>query len=208
MQTNLLSKWTFQISFLQALPFVRQNSTSAQPSLCGCHLPKRPYLSFGMVFDFLVNFETVKRLGKENCKVWSSMDKTLASEMCSSVKFGQWLNILVFCRQVRVEARWPLESCADASSGHLSSRTGWFCIHPWKDFQHLCVGLVVDCTLSRQALISPDSKLFRWVKCLDLCQEYAFMIDFLISVCADPVWRSTWNKEYLELWCLLSLMRG
>ena len=34
-------------------------------------------------------------------------------------------------------------------------------IHPWKDRHELCVGLVLDCTLSRQALITPDSKLFR-----------------------------------------------
>ena len=33
-------------------------------------------------------------------------------------------------------------------------------IHPWKDRHKLCVGLVVDCTFSRQALITPTPNSF------------------------------------------------
>ena len=84
----------------------------------------------------------------------------------------------------------------------VNYQAGWFCIHPWKDFQHLCVGLVVDCTLSRQALITPDSKLFRWVY-VSIYAKNAFMIDFMyiflyllvqIPLGESPEIKNIWNS--------------
>ena len=62
------------------------------------------------------------------------------------------MNILVFCRQVRVEHDGQGVA---ALAWSFISRLVCQNIHPWKEFQHLCVGLVVDCTLSLKALDYP-----------------------------------------------------
>ena len=81
---------------------------------------------------------------------------------------------------MRVEARWPLESCADASSGHLSSRSGWFYIRPWKDSSTtLCRFGLEDYRLSRRALITPSPNSFGEI--IDFFYAKILIYDFLCS---------------------------
>ena len=51
----------------------------------------------------------------------------------------------IIADKVRVHARWPMESCAERAWSFIVRLVLYA---PWKDLQHLCVGLVVDCTLS------------------------------------------------------------
>ena len=81
------------------------------------------------------------------------------------------MNILVFCRQVRVEHDGQGVA---ALAWSFISRLVCQNIHPWKDFQtSLCrfgCGL-----LSHQALDNPGLQTLSVSFYLDLCQEYDFM---------------------------------
>ena len=130
-----------------------------------CHLPKRSTSGFGMVFGSVgQRFETVKlfwikikRFGVQWIKFWSASKVKcdpsvllvsllklpgIIADKCVSMHDGQW--------KAALNASWS-----------FIKQNRLVYIHPWKDLQHLCVGLVVDCTLFRQALIIPVSKLFR-----------------------------------------------
>ena len=95
--------------------------------------------------NHLVTFKTVKRFGNKKYKVWCQWLKLLSrsesKKLDPSVKIGQCLNILVLLQNKCVlDARWPMESCAESSFGHFSSRSVGKICTSGRICQWSCVG--------------------------------------------------------------------
>ena len=128
------------------------------------------------------------------------------SEMWSSVKICHWLNFLVFCRQVRVESRWPRSSCASLV---IYQQVGLSEYSPLERFPTSLWRFGCGLQTLIRHLITRDSKLFRWAQWFLLCQDFAhYMILCTFSdICLCRSWgRITWNKELeifvdFSLWC-------
>ena len=104
-----------------------------------------PYLVSEWCSNYLVTFKTVKRFGNKKYKVWCQWLKLLSrsesKKLDPSVKIGQCLNILVLLQNKCVlDARWPMESCAESSFGHFSSRSVGKICTSGKFCQWSCVG--------------------------------------------------------------------
>ena len=90
----------------------------------------------------------------------------------------------------------------------VNYQAGWFYMHPGKISQQLCVGLVVDCLLSRQALITRDAKLFRWANDLFYAKILILMILCTCSyICLcrslgeSPEIKNIWISGDFFHWC-------
>ena len=150
-----------------------------------CHLPKWYTIGFGMVFKFFgqqlkqsnVFGYKIKRFGVNG----QNSCQEVKVKLDPSIKIGQCLNILVLLQNKCVlDARWPMESCAESSFGHFSSRSVGKICTSGKICQWSCVGFGYRLQHTHRHLISPTPNSIRWDMFPFICQEFAFIIDVLI----------------------------
>ena len=95
--------------------------------------------------------------------------------MIQVLKFGQWLNILVFCRTV-CRWTWPLESCARVE---LWSSSRLVFIHPWNGSSLTLCRFCLELLLTRH-LDYPVPQLYSVRKSFLLCWDHdlSYMCSF------------------------------